>query len=40
MIKKVKNTLMWTYVISDLKNKEIVGIFYKRAFQKTNEKKV
>ena len=28
VIKKVKNTVLWTYVISDLKGEEIVGIFY------------
>ena len=28
VIKKVKNTVPWTYVISDLKGKEIVGTFY------------
>ena len=27
VIKKVKNTAPWTYVISDLKGKEIVGAF-------------
>ena len=29
MIKKVKNTIPWTYVISDLKGKEIIVRFYK-----------
>ena len=38
MIKKVKNTMPWTYVISDLKDKEIVGTFYEKALQKTNQK--
>ena len=28
VIKKVKNTVPWTYVISDLKGEEIVGTFY------------
>ena len=27
-IKKVKNTVPWTYVISDLNGEEIVGFFY------------
>ena len=40
MIKKVKNTVPWTYVISDLKVKEIVGRFYEKELQKTNQKKV
>ena len=38
VITKVKNTVLWTYVISDLKNKEIVGTFYKNELQKTNQK--
>ena len=40
MIKKVKNTVPWTYVISDLKDEEIVGRFYEKELQKTNQKKV
>ena len=38
MIKKVNNTVPWTYVISDLKREEIVGTFYEKEFQKTNQK--
>ena len=30
VIKKVKNTVPWTYVISDLKGEEILGTFYKK----------
>ena len=30
VIKKVKNTVPWTYVISDFKGKEIVGTFTKK----------
>ena len=30
VIKKVKNTVPWTYVISRLKGEEIVGTFYKK----------
>ena len=37
-IKKVKITVPWTYVISDLKGKEIVGTFYKKELQKPNQK--
>ena len=29
----------WIYVISNLKVKDIVGTFYKKELQKTNEKK-
>ena len=40
MIKKVKNTVPWTYVISDLKREEIVGTFYEKEFQTTNQKEL
>ena len=35
VVKKVKNTVPWTYVISDLKGEEIVGTFYEKELQKT-----
>ena len=38
MIKKVKNIVPRTYVLSDLKGKEIVGTFYEKELQKTNQK--
>ena len=38
MIKKVKNTVTRTYVISDVISEEIVGTFYKRELQKMNQK--
>ena len=38
-LKKVKNTVPWTYVISDLKGEEIVAKFYEKELQKTNGKK-
>ena len=34
MTKNVKNTVPWTYVISDLKCEEIVGRFYEKELQK------
>ena len=37
MIKKVKNTVPWTYVIQDVNGKEVVGTFYGRKLQKTNQ---
>ena len=37
MIKKVKNTVPWTIIISDLNGKEITGTFYKKELQKTNQ---
>ena len=36
VIKKVKNTVLWTY--SDLNGEEIVGTFYEKELQKTNQK--
>ena len=39
MIKEVKNTVPWTYVISDLNGKEIIGTFYKNKLQKKNQQK-
>ena len=38
VITKVKNTVPWTYVISDLKGEEIVRTFYEKELQKTNQK--
>ena len=35
VIKKVKNTVPWTYVINDLNGKEIIGTFYEKELQKT-----
>ena len=39
VIKKVKNTVSWTYLISDLKGEEIVGTFYKKELQKVIKRK-
>ena len=36
VIKEVKNTVPWTYVINDLNGEEIIGTFYKKELQKTN----
>ena len=38
MIKKVKNTVPWTYVVNDINGDTIIGIFYKNESQKTNQK--
>ena len=35
---KIKNTVPWTYVISDLNNGTITGSFYEKELQKTNQK--
>ena len=37
VIKKVKNTVPWTYVISDLNGEEITGTFYEKELQITNQ---
>ena len=37
VIKKVKNTVPWTYVINDLNGEEISGTFYEKELQKTNK---
>ena len=38
VITKVKNTVPWTYVINDLNGEEIIGTFYEKELQKTNQK--
>ena len=30
LIKKIKNTVLWTYVINDLNREEIIGTFYEK----------
>ena len=37
VIKKVKNTVPWTYVINDLNDEEITGTFYEKELQKTTQ---
>ena len=36
-IKRVKNTVPWTYVINDLNGDEIIGTFHEKELQKTNQ---
>ena len=38
IIKKVKNTVPWRYVINDLNGEEIIGTFYENELQKTDQK--
>ena len=38
VIKKVKNTVPWTFVINNLNGGEIIGTFYEKELQKTNQK--
>ena len=37
VIKKVKNTVPWTYVLNDLNGDEIIGTFCEKELQKTNQ---
>ena len=36
VIKEIKNTVPWTYVINDCHGEEIIGTFYKTELQKKN----
>ena len=38
VIKKIENTVIWSYGISDLNREKIVGMFDKKELQKTNQK--
>ena len=37
VVSKIKNTVPWTYVIKDLNSKEIIGTFYEKELQNTNQ---
>ena len=39
VIKEVKNTVPWTYVINDLKGKEFSGTCYEKELQMTNQQR-
>ena len=39
VVSKFKNTVPWTYVISDLNGEPIFGSFYKKELQKTSQEK-
>ena len=38
IIKKIKSTVPWTYIISDLNDEEFLRSFYEKELQKTNQK--
>ena len=40
VISKIKNIVLWTYVISDLNGGDIDRTFYEQEFQKTSQKKL
>ena len=37
VVSKIKNTVPWTYVINDLNGAEIIGTFYEKELQKTDQ---
>ena len=37
VISKIKDTLPWAYVINDLNGEEIIGTFYEKELEKTNQ---
>ena len=37
VIKEIKNTVPWTYVINDLNGEEIIGTFYEKELQKIDQ---
>ena len=37
VIKEIKNTAPWTYVINNLNGEEIIGTFYEKEFQKIDQ---
>ena len=37
MIKKIRNTVPWTYVIDDFNGEEITGTFYVKELQKIDQ---
>ena len=40
VIMKIKNTVLWIYVINDLNGEEIVGTFYEQELQSTNPQEI
>ena len=40
MIKVVKNTVPWTYVIRHFNGEEIIGMFHERKLRKNNPKRL
>ena len=40
VIKKVKHTVLQTYIINDLNGEEIVGAFYEKEVKKANQKEL
>ena len=38
IVNEIKNTVPWTYTINDLNGQKVIGTFYKKELQKTNQK--
>ena len=38
VVSKIRNIVLWTYVISDLNGDKIVATFYENKLQKANQK--
>ena len=36
-IKKIKNTVPWTYIFNDLNGEEVIGTFYENELQRTKQ---
>ena len=39
VVSKIKNTVPWAYVINDLNGEKIIGTFYEKELQATNQQK-
>ena len=37
VVNEVKNTVPWTYIINDLNGEKVIGTFYEKELQKTNQ---
>ena len=37
VVSKIKNTVSWTYFVNDLNREKIIGTFYEKELQKTNQ---
>ena len=40
VVKKIENAVPWTYVINDINGEEIIGPFYEKELQKTNQEEI
>ena len=38
IVNEIKNTVPWTYTVSDLNGEKVIGTFYEKELQKTNKK--